>query len=61
MKESERLAEKGMRLLHNAGWPTEAIEEVATTLMAAGMARWAEENEVERLRNEALIQKVVAN
>ena len=61
MKESERLAEKGIRMLQRHGWAAEAIEEVVTTLMAAGMAHWAEEQQAEIQRKDALIAKVAAN
>ena len=61
MKESERLAEKGYMQLQRAGWPKDAIEEVVTTLMGAGIAFRMEQEIEEAQRNEALIQKVSAN
>jgi hypothetical protein len=61
MRESERLAEQGIRLLHQAGWPKDAIEELVTTLMGAGMAKRMEDEIAEAQRNELLIQKVTAN
>jgi lipase chaperone LimK len=61
MRESERLCAKGIAQLQQAGWPQEAIEEIVTTLMGAGMAFKIEQMIDEAQRNEALIQKVGAN
>ena len=58
-KESERLAEQGIHILRSHGWPPEAIEEIVTTLMAAGMARWAEEQAERDAANERIIQAVM--
>ncbi len=63
IRESERLCRQGVEQLQRMGfgWPKEQIEEVVTTLMGAGMAYEREIRLEDALRNEALIQKVVAN
>jgi hypothetical protein len=61
MKESERLAEKGIRTLAARGWPPEEIEELVTTLMGAGMAHFLELQVEKAAHDEALIQKAVRN
>ena len=61
MKESERLAEKGIRTLAAHGWPPEEIEELVTALMGAGMAHFLELQVEKAAHYEALIQKAVRN
>jgi len=59
MKESERLAQHGLMILAQAGWPEEKAHELMDLFMRAGMHYFTELQVDEAKRNEVLIQKAL--
>ena len=59
MKDSERLTAKGCAVLRNAGWPPDAIKQVATIFLEAGFNQCLETQEEMRERDKGVISRAI--
>lgn len=61
MTESQRIVLNWKAELKSSGWPEEAIKRIVSELCEAGYRQCIDDLKAKAERNEALLQKVVAN
>ena len=61
LTESERLTARAVGILHQRGWPLDAIKDLSTILIGAGFHRCLEMQAAQRAKDMALIEKVAMN
>jgi hypothetical protein len=60
MTESQRLAQRGLRILADQGWPEHEAVALMNTFMEAGAALVTERLQAEAAQKESLIQRVTS-